>query len=100
MATIGGVLFTLLVAAFSRLWAEEIGALLSAVVCRIIKVAVSIVPEEKRERYEEEWASHICETPGSISQLVHSLGFVIAAFITCSDCKYEKQLNEWSEVVR
>ena len=35
---------------------------------RLIKAAVQWLPEDQRERYGEEWAGHVWETPGTPRQ--------------------------------
>jgi hypothetical protein len=69
----------LLGAALSKLMADEFKAWLPTVINRLIGWAISSLPEDKRERYAEEWQSHIDETPGKISKLIVGLGLLLAA---------------------
>jgi lipopolysaccharide/colanic/teichoic acid biosynthesis glycosyltransferase len=43
------------------------------------------LPEEQRERCEEEWLAHVCDTPGEIGKLIAALGFLRAARAMSSD---------------
>jgi hypothetical protein len=67
-------------AASSRLLADEFKAWLPSVIKHLIGWAVRSVPEDKRERYAEEWQSHIDETPGEIGKLIVGLGLLPAAW--------------------
>jgi hypothetical protein len=71
--------------------ASVVGAVLSGIVaneCKawiaylpkwLIRRAIAWVPQESRERYTEEWLSHISEVPGDIGKIVTAVGFVWAA---------------------
>ena len=39
-----------------------------------------MLPEDHRERFKEEWQSHLDETPGKLGKLLVALGFLLAAF--------------------
>jgi hypothetical protein len=81
--TIFGVAASLLIkilhAFGSRLLTDELKAWTPWVIERIIRSAVSMLPESERERFEEEWRSHIHEFPGPLGKLYQALGLLFAA---------------------
>jgi hypothetical protein len=82
MALITGVglfVVAILTAALSKLAAEEIVAWTPAFACRLTKLAVRLLPRNKRDRFAEEWQGHLSEIPGNISKIVAALGFIMAA---------------------
>lgn len=66
------VLSTILAAEF-RPWSRW-------VVRMLVRFAVSRLPESRRERFVEEWHSHLNDVPGQIGKLAVAAGFVIAAY--------------------
>ena len=46
---------------------------------RLRRRAVKSAPRPLRDRLDEEWAAHLCETPGNIGKLVCAANFVVAA---------------------
>ena len=46
---------------------------------RLIRFASAGLPEDHRERYKEEWQSHVDEIPGDIWKIVNAVGFVWAS---------------------
>jgi Bacterial sugar transferase len=69
----------ILAAITSRQLADEFKAWTPRIIERLIKRAVQNLPEEQRERCEEEWSAHVCDTPGEIGKLIAALGFLRAA---------------------
>jgi exopolysaccharide production protein ExoY len=67
-------------AVFSKLLADEFKAWAPSLVARIIAAAVRKLPAEKRERFSEEWKSHINEVPGDIGKFVAACGCLTAAW--------------------
>src|ERR1035438_5164942 len=65
--------------ALARQFADEFKAWTPWVIDRLVRKAVARLPENQRERFEEEWRSHINEIPGEIGKFVVALGFVSAA---------------------
>lgn len=65
------VLATLICAEFSQ-WRPPITSY-------ILSLAVRILPPSKRERFREEWAAHLDEVPGDVSQVIVAIGFCFAA---------------------
>ena len=46
---------------------------------RLLRIAIERLPEAQRERFSEEWASHINEVSGEISKFAVALGYIFAA---------------------
>jgi exopolysaccharide production protein ExoY len=67
-------------AVFSKLLADEFKAWAPSLVARIIAAAVRKLPAEKRERFSEEWKSHVNEVPGDIGKFVAACGCLTAAW--------------------
>jgi len=67
-----------LAALLGKLCADEIKAWLPSITQRIIWLAVLRLPEDQRDRYSEEWQSHLDEVPGEIARLWTACGFFIA----------------------
>lgn len=83
---IGGILSS----AVARLLAGEIEAWMPWLVERRINKAVARLPEDQRERFGEEWRSHVNEIPGQIAKVVAALGFSFAAWKMASILKIER----------
>ena len=49
------------------------------VVIWLIEHAVHRLPESKRERFHEEWAAHLGDTPGEVGKWVVAVGCLLAA---------------------
>lgn len=73
-AALGGVIGTI----FLGLLKDEVTAWMPWLHKLTLSVALRQVPEEQRERYEEEWASHIAEYPGNLSKLYQSMTMLMA----------------------
>lgn len=76
LTAIAGVLVT----AFSKQVADEFKAWVPRLVAAVIRCAVRRLREDQRDRYAEEWRSHIDETPGEIGKLIVGLGLLPAAW--------------------
>lgn len=66
-------------AALSGLLANEFKAWIAYFPKWLVRRATSWLPEDQRERYAEEWLSHINEMPGDICKIATAIGFVLAA---------------------
>lgn len=73
-----------IVALLGRLCAEEVKAWLPSVAERITTWAVRCLPKDLRERYSEEWRSHLSDVPGSLTKVWVACGFLSAATQTSS----------------
>ena len=69
----------ILVGTLSKLLADDAKAWTPHVTKAIIASAVKMLPERHRERFSEEWTSHINDVPGDLSKIVCALGYVSAA---------------------
>jgi uncharacterized membrane protein len=52
----------------------------SSITRSLIKLAVAWLPQGQRERFGEEWQSHVDEVPGKIGKLLCCVGFLFAAY--------------------
>ncbi|SMH49152.1 sugar transferase [Mesorhizobium australicum] len=74
-----GVLVAVLVATFSRVLADDAKAWLPLLTSRLVERAASRLPVNSRDRYREEWSSHVNDTPGDFSKFVVALGLIRGA---------------------
>lgn len=102
--TIFGAAVSLLVeivrAFVSRLLTDELKEWTPWAIERIIRSAVSMLPESKRERFEEEWRSHINELPGALGKLYQALSLLVAARKMTSSLTLRKTWAHKGVVVR
>jgi hypothetical protein len=80
MTGFGLFIVSVLIAALSRTVAEEIEAWSPSIIRGLISLAVGRLPESQRERFCEEWHSHVNEVPGKIGKLFVAAGFLVAAY--------------------
>lgn len=80
MTAIVLAMLTILGAASAKVLADEFKAWAPAVVAKIIATAVQTLPAELRDRFAEEWHSHINEIPGDVSKILVASGFLLAAY--------------------
>jgi hypothetical protein len=78
--TLLSVIAAVLVAVVSRLLADDFKAWSPRLVDWLIRQAVIRLPEEYRERLDEEWRSTIGDTPGELTRCVWAAGFIRAAY--------------------
>jgi hypothetical protein len=75
----GKPLTVILTAATVGVLVEEAKAMLPWLSDRmILRVALRLLPFDRRERYLEEWAGHLAEIPGPISKLIFTLCLSLA----------------------
>jgi lipopolysaccharide/colanic/teichoic acid biosynthesis glycosyltransferase len=77
------VLLALFIAIVGRLMADEVKAWFCWLHKRIRRRAVAKLPEEYRERYDEEWESGMEEAPGELFKLIYSIGLLRASAGIC-----------------
>ncbi len=65
--------------AVSRLLTDEFKAWIPWIIQRVSRRAIARLTPAQRERFEEEWQSHVNEVPGDIGKLTVALGFLTAA---------------------
>lgn len=63
-----------------KVFADEFKAWAPTIVAKIIDAAVRTLPTELRERFSEEWRSHIDQIPGDLGKIIVACGFLTAAF--------------------
>jgi hypothetical protein len=75
-----GIFFVgVLGAALSRQCGDEFKAWVPWIVKLFLQRAIERLPENQRERYEEEWRSHLDQVPGEIGKLIVAIGLLSAA---------------------
>jgi hypothetical protein len=62
-----------------KLCADEVGAWLPWIALKITRIAVRTLPENQRERYDEEWRGHLNEVPGAVTRFGIACGCLCAA---------------------
>lgn len=102
MALITGLglfIVSVLTAALSRTVAEEIEAWSPSIIRSLIKLAVGRLPESQRERFDEEWQSHVSEVPGRVAKLLVAAGFLIAARKMVFTCRRNQVVENLSRTL-
>ena len=66
-------------AALSKQLVDEFKAWTPWIIERIVRRAIRGLPEEYRERFGEEWRSHLSEVPGEIGKFFEALGYLRAS---------------------
>jgi len=77
---LGLIVVSILTAVLSRILAEEMSAWIPSITRLLINFAVGRLPESKRERFVEEWQSHVNEVPGQVGKVLVAFGFLFAAY--------------------
>jgi hypothetical protein len=65
--------------AVSRQFADEFKAWTPRLIRHVIQRAVGRLPENQRQRFTEEWHSHVDEIPGEVGKLFVAFGFLRAS---------------------
>jgi len=99
MTPLGLFVVSVLIAAFSRLLAEEIGDWSSWAIRRLIRTAVAWLPDNQRERFSEEWQSHVHEEPGRIGKLCSAVGFLTAAYEMAQTDEHNQIVEGWQQAL-
>lgn len=76
---VGDLLYAIAVSALGKVSADEAKAWMPRLTDLLIEAAARRLPDGDRERYREEWRSHVLEVPGDVSKLVAAAGFIVAA---------------------
>jgi hypothetical protein len=79
IGTIVLAILAILGAALSKQLTDEFKSWTPWITNRLILRSISKLPEEYRERLEEEWRGDVEETPGEIGKLYKAAGFLIAS---------------------
>jgi hypothetical protein len=72
----------ILATASSGLLIDEVKTWIPWIVQRVIRSSINLLPPDQRDRFEEEWRSHIADLPGELGKLIATLGFPRAALKT------------------
>jgi hypothetical protein len=67
---VGAFVGALLTGVLGRVLSDECKAWLPWIAERLIRRAVNSLPQNQRERYNEEWRSHVDEVPGAIGKVL------------------------------
>ena len=73
LIAIGGIIGAVITAILLGLIKDEVKDWLPSLISFVLKTAVRRLPEEKRDRYREEWAAHVESYAGRLTQLLQSL---------------------------
>jgi hypothetical protein len=95
ITAIGLFVLSLLTAVLTKIAAEEVEAWSPFIIRRLIKLAVSWLPENKRERFDEEWRSHVNEVPGRVGKVLSAAGFLLAAHNMALTFRREHLYEGW-----
>jgi hypothetical protein len=79
IATVLFIVLRIIAPILSKVLADECKAWMPCFTKCLICRAIAWMPEDQRERYKEEWQSHIDEMPGDIGKIVTAAGFAWAA---------------------
>jgi hypothetical protein len=75
-----GIFFVgVLGAALSRQCGDEFKAWVPWIIKLLLQRAIARLPQGQRERYAEEWRSHLDQIPGEIGKLIVAIGLLSAA---------------------
>jgi len=92
---VGGILRQFL----SKGIADELHAWMPWCTRKLLDRAIGRLPENQRERFKEEWHSHLAEVPGEIGKLIVALGFLRAAPQMSAALDRRNQLWRFVDVV-
>lgn len=77
---VGGVLGAMFAGIAIHLTADELKAWAPRIADRIIECAVSYLASSQRDRYREEWCSHVHDTPGDLGKILVAFGVLVAGY--------------------
>ena len=90
---------SVLAAALSRLLAADMEAWSPSIVRGLIKLAIGRLPEAYRDRYEEEWQSHVNEVPGTFAKLITAASLLPAACRITVSKRSGSEIEKWLQKV-
>ena len=102
MAMITGVgisVVGILTAILSKFMVAEIDAWSPTIIRRLIQLAVAWLPVDQRERYSEEWQSHVNEVPGKLGKFLLAAGFLLAAHKMSLTFRHTELIESWWEII-
>jgi hypothetical protein len=97
--TLGLFVASVLTAVLAGLAADEFGAWTPSMIRNLIKFAVRRLPENQRERFHEEWQSHVNDVPGRVGKLLVAAGFSIAAYDLVWNDRRNQVLGYWAHLL-
>jgi hypothetical protein len=74
-----GVAGAILIPVTARVVGDDVKEWLSWITQHLVERAVSRLPEEERDRFEEEWWAHINELPGNLAKVYAAWGCLCAS---------------------
>lgn len=77
----------------TALWAE-FDAWSPKIAARLALLAAQRLPTDLKDRYAEEWLSHLADTPGRLSKVVVGLGFIYTAHTVRMETRRIKRAKE------
>jgi hypothetical protein len=96
----GTLLIAFLIAVFSKQAVDEFKAWTPWVVKKLVRFSVNRLPEDHRERYDEEWSSYVNEVPGEIGKVISAIGFVSASLAISHELDEAKEIANIYEPVK
>jgi hypothetical protein len=90
--SLGLAFWGMITALLTRFFGDELKAWVPYFTNRLLRIAIERLPEAQRERFSEEWASHISEVPGEFGRIVFAMGCVVASQEMASMLKYGEAL--------
>jgi lipopolysaccharide/colanic/teichoic acid biosynthesis glycosyltransferase len=94
LSGLGASFLGILVAALSKQLCDEFKAWTPWAMDQIVKLAIRGLPKNQRERFDEEWRSHINDVPGEVGKFWVAFGFIVASRKISSD--FRRGLNPLS----
>ncbi|QUS39070.1 hypothetical protein RPMA_09660 [Tardiphaga alba] len=79
VSIVAATIITFIGGVFAHVLAHDFCAISPRLCRRLIDSAVSKLPEHERERYREEWISHLEDTHSIVAQYQHAAGCLIGA---------------------
>jgi hypothetical protein len=99
IASFGLFVLSIVVAALSRILAADIEAWSPSIVRGLVKLAIGRLPKGYRDRYEEEWQSHVNEVPGTFAKLIMAAGLLPAAYRIAMSRWGSNEIERWLQKV-
>jgi hypothetical protein len=93
LTTLGIFAAGVFTAILSTLLADEFADWTPRIVQNLIRLSVARLSNTQRERFQEEWESHVNDVPGKFGKLLCAAGFLVAAYKIAP-------LGKWSLVRR
>jgi lipopolysaccharide/colanic/teichoic acid biosynthesis glycosyltransferase len=104
MGLIGAMLLAILAvvgATLTKLFADETKAWIPWLTERMVRRAIGQLPPDQRERFNEEWRSHLNDTPGELSKLFVAIGVVFASKkMTLELSRGERSISWFADVLK